>query len=81
MILALMGPDYWASYVTVKRLTFILREMGRHWRVLSKGSDLSFKRNTLPNAEDSGRGRENGKEAMATNQAKNDGGGDLSSCS
>lgn len=50
--------------------------MARHWSVLSKGSDLTFKRNTPPDAQDSGRGGENGKEAATTNQARGDGGGD-----
>lgn len=56
-----------ASEVTIKILIFILRGMGRHGRILSNGSDLTFQRNNLPDAEDSDRGRENGKKTVSLN--------------
>lgn len=68
-----------ASEVSIKSFIFILRGMGRHGRILSNGSDLAFQRNNLPEAEDSGRGRENGKETAST-QEGDDGSRDLHGC-
>lgn len=56
-----------AAEVTIKILIFILRGTGRHGRILSNGSDLTFQRNNLPDAEDSDRGRENGKKTVSLN--------------
>ena len=56
-----------ASEVNIKILVFILRGMGTHGRILSNGSDLTFQRNNLPDAEDSDRGRENGKKTVSLN--------------
>lgn len=61
---------YRASEVTIKIFIFILRGMGRHGRILSNGSGLTFERNNLPDAEDRDRGRENGKETVSLNPGR-----------